>query len=136
MMTGIQDALNLGWKLAQVLRDAPDGLLDSYQEERLPVAAWMLGVTSKLHKTALGTQDKDHRRGPETLQLGINYRESSLAREARETAGNLRAGDRAPDAPCHLASGAPFRLFDAMRGSHFSRFWPSMGAPPRAKLWR
>ncbi len=132
MNTGIQDALNLGWKLAQALGGAQDGLLDSYQEERLPVAAWMLGVTSKLHKTALGTQDKDHRRGPETLQLGINYRESSLAREARETAGNLRAGDRAPDAPCHLASGAPFRLFDAMRGSHFTLLAFDGSAPTRS----
>jgi 2-polyprenyl-6-methoxyphenol hydroxylase-like FAD-dependent oxidoreductase len=37
--TGIQDALNLGWKLAATVRGwAPDGLLDSYQSERQPVA--------------------------------------------------------------------------------------------------
>jgi hypothetical protein len=38
MGTGIQDALNLGWKLAGVLRgDAPEALLDSYERERRPV---------------------------------------------------------------------------------------------------
>lgn len=37
-MTGIQDATNLAWKLARVLRGAPDELLDTYEEERLPKA--------------------------------------------------------------------------------------------------
>jgi len=37
---GIQDAVNLGWKLAAVLnRDAPDALLDTYHHERWPIAA-------------------------------------------------------------------------------------------------
>jgi 2-polyprenyl-6-methoxyphenol hydroxylase-like FAD-dependent oxidoreductase len=40
---GVQDAFNLGWKLAaQVTGRAPDGLLDSYQTERHPVAAELL----------------------------------------------------------------------------------------------
>ena len=40
---GLGDALNLGWKLAAVVRgDAPDGLLDSYERERLPVGAQVL----------------------------------------------------------------------------------------------
>src|SRR5262249_27842844 len=38
MNTGVQDAYNLGWKLALALRGAPDSLLDTYQAERLPVA--------------------------------------------------------------------------------------------------
>ncbi|MBE3001988.1 rifampin monooxygenase [Nocardiopsis sp. HNM0947] len=43
---GIQDAFNLGWKLAaQVDGRAPDGLLDSYQDERHPVAASVLDNT-------------------------------------------------------------------------------------------
>lgn len=38
--TGVQDAMNLGWKLAAVVRgDAPDTLLDSYHHERHPVGA-------------------------------------------------------------------------------------------------
>ena len=43
---GIQDAFNLGWKLAAVVGGwAPDGLLDSYQAERHPVAADVLDTT-------------------------------------------------------------------------------------------
>jgi 2-polyprenyl-6-methoxyphenol hydroxylase-like FAD-dependent oxidoreductase len=43
---GIQDALNLGWKLAAVLRgDAPDSLLDSYHDERHAIGATVLELT-------------------------------------------------------------------------------------------
>jgi 2-polyprenyl-6-methoxyphenol hydroxylase-like FAD-dependent oxidoreductase len=43
---GVQDAFNLGWKLAAQVRGwAPDGLLDSYQAERHPVAADVLDNT-------------------------------------------------------------------------------------------
>jgi 2-polyprenyl-6-methoxyphenol hydroxylase-like FAD-dependent oxidoreductase len=43
---GIQDAFNLGWKLAaEVGGWAPEGLLDSYQAERQPVAAGVLSNT-------------------------------------------------------------------------------------------
>jgi 2-polyprenyl-6-methoxyphenol hydroxylase-like FAD-dependent oxidoreductase len=44
---GMQDAFNLGWKLAAVVQDrAPSGLLDSYHAERHPVAAQVLHHTS------------------------------------------------------------------------------------------
>src|SRR5213075_2180507 len=44
--TGVQDAVNLGWKLAQVLKGpSPDALLDSYHAERHPVAARVLRNT-------------------------------------------------------------------------------------------
>ncbi len=43
---GLQDAVNLGWKLAQVIRGtSPDSLLDTYQAERHPVAARVLRNT-------------------------------------------------------------------------------------------
>jgi 3-(3-hydroxy-phenyl)propionate hydroxylase len=55
--TGVQDAVNLGWKLAQVLRgDSPDSLLDTYHAERHPVAARVLKNT--LAQTALGRGDE------------------------------------------------------------------------------
>src|SRR5690606_26027013 len=38
MNTGVQDAYNLGWKLGGVLRGTPETLLDTYEEERLPIA--------------------------------------------------------------------------------------------------
>ena len=44
--TGVQDAMNLGWKLAQVVKGvSPESLLDSYHEERHPVAARVLRKT-------------------------------------------------------------------------------------------
>jgi 2-polyprenyl-6-methoxyphenol hydroxylase-like FAD-dependent oxidoreductase len=50
--TGVQDAVNLGWKLAQVVKGtSPDGLLDSYHAERHPVAARVLRNT--MAQTAL-----------------------------------------------------------------------------------
>jgi 2-polyprenyl-6-methoxyphenol hydroxylase-like FAD-dependent oxidoreductase len=43
---GVQDAVNLGWKLAQVVKDvSPDSLLDTYHAERHPVAARVLRNT-------------------------------------------------------------------------------------------
>lgn len=120
MNTGIQDAYNLGWKLGHVLSGAPEALLDTYEEERLPVAAQMLGITSKLHRESLSGSTGVQKRGPETLQLGINYRGCSLAVECRDAPGDLRAGDRAPDAPCQDAAGRPMRLFDVFRGPHMT----------------
>jgi 2-polyprenyl-6-methoxyphenol hydroxylase-like FAD-dependent oxidoreductase len=44
--TGVQDAVNLGWKLAQVVnRTAPESLLDTYHAERHPLAARVLRTT-------------------------------------------------------------------------------------------
>jgi hypothetical protein len=53
---GVQDAVNLGWKLAQVVRGiSPESLLDTYQAERHPVGARVLEST--LAQTALGRGD-------------------------------------------------------------------------------
>ena len=54
--TGVQDAVNLGWKLAQVVnRTAPESLLDTYHAERHPVAARVLRNTmaqvALMHRT-------------------------------------------------------------------------------------
>jgi 2-polyprenyl-6-methoxyphenol hydroxylase-like FAD-dependent oxidoreductase len=54
---GVQDAVNLGWKLAQVVNgSSPESLLDTYQEERHPVAARALRHT--MAQTALQRQDE------------------------------------------------------------------------------
>ena len=53
---GVQDAVNLGWKLAQVVKGtSPDGLLDTYHAERHPVAARVLANT--MAQTALTRGD-------------------------------------------------------------------------------
>jgi hypothetical protein len=49
MNTGLQDAYNLCWKLAMVLkRQAAPSLLDTYNEERLPFARWLLRFTDRM----------------------------------------------------------------------------------------
>jgi 2-polyprenyl-6-methoxyphenol hydroxylase-like FAD-dependent oxidoreductase len=54
---GVQDAVNLGWKLAQVVKDtSPESLLDTYHDERHPVAARALRHT--MAQTALQRQDE------------------------------------------------------------------------------
>ncbi len=53
MNTGIQDALNLGAKLAAVLRGAPPASLDDYEKERMPVARSVLRGTDLAFKLAL-----------------------------------------------------------------------------------
>lgn len=54
--TGVQDAVNLGWKLAQVLSGtSPDSLLDTYHAERHPVAARVLQKTMAM--TVLARSD-------------------------------------------------------------------------------
>ena len=57
---GIQDAVNLGWKLAATVRGwAPEGLLDSYHTERHPVAARVLRNTRAQGVLNNPAQDKD-----------------------------------------------------------------------------
>lgn len=118
--TSVQDAYNLGWKLAAVAAGAPAALLDSYEEERRPVAAAMLGLATKLLDAL---KRGEMRRGREVHQLDIGYPESLLALERPERRGGLLAGDRAPDAPLRRAAGQPTRLFDLFQGPQ----WTLMG---------
>ncbi|MEU5427691.1 FAD-dependent monooxygenase [Streptomyces olivoreticuli] len=121
--TGVQDAYNLGWKLGAVLRHgAPDAVLDSYDTERVPVAAGVLSLSTRQNAADRAAGSGLSPRGSETLQLNISYRESPLAQERRRHVpeDGLRAGDRAPDAPCHDRAVEPVRLFDVFRGPHFT----------------
>jgi len=53
--TGVQDAVNLGWKLAQVVSDtSPESLLDTYEAERHPIGARVLKTTMTLTALARG----------------------------------------------------------------------------------
>ena len=115
--TSVQDAYNLGWKLAAALNGAPDSLLDSYQAERRPLAAQMLGLTTRLLDAA---KAGSMRRGREVHQLDIGYPESPLAMERPERRGGVLAGDRAPDAPVRGAGGQPIRLFNLFQGPHWT----------------
>jgi hypothetical protein len=122
MNTGIQDAYNLGWKMDAVLKGAAHpALLDTYEEERLPVAAWTLNITTQRHKTVLENVSKgkaalENIGTKDTTQLNLNYRYSSLSVGITDDTALIQAGDRAPDAL--LADGS--WLSDLYRGTHFS----------------
>jgi 2-polyprenyl-6-methoxyphenol hydroxylase-like FAD-dependent oxidoreductase len=94
--TSVQDAYNLGWKLAAVLAGAPEQLLDSYEDERRPIAVGMIGLATELLRVA--REGGERRRARETRQLDLGYRESSLAlrKPGRDPDAAVVAGDRAP----------------------------------------
>jgi 2-polyprenyl-6-methoxyphenol hydroxylase-like FAD-dependent oxidoreductase len=117
--TSVQDAYNLGWKLAAVIHGAPEKLLATYEEERRPIAAEMLGLSTKLLQAA--RERGDMRRGRETHQLDLGYPESSLAlNKPARSVERVMAGDRAPDAPISGAAGQPTRLFKLFQGPHWT----------------
>lgn len=116
--TSVQDAYNLGWKLAAVLSGAPDALLDTYEEERRPIAADVLGLSTRLlagHRRQGGM-----RRGGDTHQLDIDYSGSSLSYNGSARDARFHAGKRMPDATLTGAAGQPRRLFDVLTGPHWT----------------
>ncbi|MCU7821588.1 FAD-dependent monooxygenase [Kitasatospora sp. DSM 101779] len=136
MNTGIQDAWNLGWKLGHVLTGrARPALLDSYQEERQPIAAWTLR-TSTAGMAAVAEGARTPGVGLEAVRvddltgLALGYRWSRLAED--RLGGTLQAGDRAPDAPCTDAKGQPTRLLETFEGDRFTLL--AFGHRPSADL--
>ncbi|MFC0543067.1 FAD-dependent monooxygenase [Kutzneria chonburiensis] len=109
--TSVQDAYNLGWKLAAVIQGAPDELLDSYEAERMPVAAQVLGLSTAMHARNFRPTTGP---APAIHQLDITYRGGPLAGQQRP--GQLQAGDRAPDGVRPDGT----RLFDLFRGPHLT----------------
>ena len=92
--TGIQDSFNLGWKLALVIKQlAPSSLLQTYAEERRPVIAEVLNQTTQmLDQTFKDGHEKGWNKDSGLLQLGINYRWSSIVCDERQI---LEARDEA-----------------------------------------
>jgi 2-polyprenyl-6-methoxyphenol hydroxylase-like FAD-dependent oxidoreductase len=116
MNTGIQDVINLGWKLALVHRGkAAESLLDSYFAERAPIARGVLTLTNRImalttirnpvmqriRNLALpmvtGWDFVQHTLVDELTELGLNYRSSPIVRsEGAFPALTPHSGDRAP----------------------------------------
>ena len=139
MNSGVQDSHNLGWKLAAVLSGAPCSLLDTYEEERRPLALASRASSGRrireflrqIQDTAgpldvgriMGSPDEETDPNlpvvvPDTL---ITYAGRTLAPSESHATSNLRVGDRAPDAVCRSSStAAPVRLFDLFRGPHWT----------------
>jgi 2-polyprenyl-6-methoxyphenol hydroxylase-like FAD-dependent oxidoreductase len=115
--TSVQDAYNLGWKLAAVLGGAPDSLLETYEKERRPIAEAVLGLSEKLLEAA---KNRDTRRDREVSQLDLGYLDSPLTVPGPDRDRRVRAGDRAPDAPVTGAGGLATRLFSLFQGPHWT----------------
>jgi hypothetical protein len=109
----LEDAYNLGWKLAAVLRGAPDWIVRTYHTER-PAA----GSASP---PPPGAQ-------PPSLSLPC--------RRPRPTGGGLAPGERAPDAPVLAASGGgrPARLATLLHGPHWTLLGYALAPAERATL--
>lgn len=120
MNTGIQDAYNLGWKLALVVQGiAGAALLDSYEAERQPVAEDVIARTVE-QSMSFGKPRRAEDRLADT-QVLVTYRDGPLAGGqgvGGHTAGRVQPGDRLPDAQGlrRYGLGFPLRLFDAVRG--------------------
>ncbi|KAI8177556.1 12-dehydrotetracycline 5-monooxygenase/anhydrotetracycline 6-monooxygenase [Colletotrichum sp. SAR 10_75] len=120
MNTGIQDAINLGWKMSAVLRgEKDDSFLDTYQEERHPIGSRLLHSTDRMFNAVASQNfiytyirnklmpwivpyiwgDKARRLRAFTFisQMGIKYRNSSIVHTATGFEGPVKGGWRAPD---------------------------------------
>jgi 2-polyprenyl-6-methoxyphenol hydroxylase-like FAD-dependent oxidoreductase len=116
MNTGMQDAFNLGWKLSAAAagRAAP-GLLDSYHDERHPIAARVIEQTTRL--TSIGTPRRAFARtlrnlafhvatglapvqrklAAEVEMTSVAYPDSPIVVRPRKGVSGPRPGDAAPD---------------------------------------
>ncbi|MEV5838728.1 FAD-dependent monooxygenase [Nocardia sp. NPDC052112] len=135
--TGLQDAYNLGWKLAQVLAGAPDTLLDTYEAERRPIAAAVLGLSTKTYQGMAKLDPASIKRGDDERQLELNYRGGPLALHRVDRTSTVQVGDRAPDAKLLNSTGGPRRLFDILAGPHFTAvaYGPAAAADLAALEW-
>ncbi len=116
--TGVQDAVNLGWKLAQVVKGAlADRLLDTYHAERYPVGARVLHNT--MAQVALSGPDDRHQALRDTITelLGLAEPRQRIAGMVSGLdihydlgPGHPLVGRRMPDLDVHIAEG-PTRVF-------------------------
>ena len=141
MNTGIQDMINLSWKLAMVMKgQAPIDLLETYEQDRLPVMHDVLFKTENL-TDVIGSENHLVRNlfnhlGPwigsagfvqdnstaRMSQVALDYRESPLS-EDHGHGGSLKAGDRVPDMPVLHRTETGWktaRLFALLNPSHYT----------------
>jgi 2-polyprenyl-6-methoxyphenol hydroxylase-like FAD-dependent oxidoreductase len=126
----MQDAFNLGWKLALVLKGfAKPDLLDSYESERRPVAEQVIWAASSLHDIFM-THGKDIAQRTQTMfdpgytekvvnycsGVAYTYKDYVQKPDALTPIDGPAIGDRAPD--IDFENGG--RLFDRLRREYFT----------------
>jgi len=166
MNTGLQDAYNLAWKLALVVKgQANAGLLDTYEAERIPVAQRLLSTTDRAFMLVVSdnwlaglfrtrilariaalamTFARPRQIAFRTLsQTGIAYHASPLSKTLPGVAdGAPRAGDRFPWAQLKFQANGPVEdLFGKLDDTHFNLLVigqpaPAGGAPSANDLVR
>jgi 2-polyprenyl-6-methoxyphenol hydroxylase-like FAD-dependent oxidoreductase len=128
MNTGLQDAANLGWKLAAAVQGrAPDGLLDSYQGERHPVGRLVLRTSGAIIRMAM-IRSRAGRLARNTIG-GAALRLPPIAHRAAGTISGI--GIDYPGAPraqdVSLADSR--RLYEVLRGGRFVLLAPEAARP-------
>jgi FAD binding domain-containing protein len=159
MNTGLQDAYNLGWKLAYVVQGrADDALLDTYDQERRPVAARLLRTTDqafqvivadgwfgKLFRTRVlarvaafaMTREGVRKVAFRTIsQIGIRYPASPLSQSlVRAGEGAPVAGDRFPWLQLQVRANGPVEdLFQKLDDTKFNLLVFGQPAPDAVAL--
>ena len=151
MNTGMQDAANLGWKLATVIRgEKGDSLLDSYNIERHKVGENLLRGTDRIFEFmattnpiflylrntlvpwvipwALKNRSRRTNRFRFISQLGIRYRHSPIVGAASTYKGALHGGDRAPDGKLESVLGQITVLRQCTGATHHLILFSGTGA--------
>ncbi len=159
MNTGLQDAYNLGWKLALVVDGrAEAALLDSYEDERVPVARRLLNTTDRafrlvvsdsrlagLLRTRILARIAAFAMSRERIQslafrmvsqTGIHYRQSPLSQSLDGLPrGAPRAGDRFPWLKLKFrADGAVEDLFEKLDDTRLTLIVFGQPSPPEEAL--
>ena len=133
MNTGLHDAANLAWKLALVVGGAPAALLDTYQDERVPIAAGVLEFTHNLVRIfsvtspskrwlrdrllpiAMSVPAAERRYTTRLSQISHTYRGGPLAPASRRSMRkSIAPGDRLPSVSGLVGGGKPLSTLDLL----------------------
>lgn len=159
MNTGLQDAYNLAWKLSLVVKQlAAEPLLDSYEDERIPVAKRLLDTTdrgfrmivsdnplagllrtkvlARIAALAMRRKRVQEFAFRTVSQIGVHYRGSRLSVTNAQLPGDSpRAGDRFPWLKLALQAEGPVEdLFQSLEDTHFHLLVFGQPAPANRTL--
>ena len=146
MNTGLQDAANLGWKLAAAVQGwAPEGLLDSYHAERYPVGRAVVRGSGALLRLALAQSQATHA-ARWLLAHVVGRFGSPPALVSRAVSGigiaydtprgeHRLAGRRAPDIRLALGKTGTTRLYEILRSGRFVLLTPAGAGAAIGRRW-
>jgi 2-polyprenyl-6-methoxyphenol hydroxylase-like FAD-dependent oxidoreductase len=146
MNTGLQDAANLGWKLAAAMQGwAPGGLLDSYHTERYPVGRAVVRGSGALLRLTLA-QSRATRAARWLLANVVGRFGSPPAIVSRAVSGigiayasprgeHCLAGRRAPDVRLASGKAGETRLYEILRGGRFVLLTPAGAGAAIGRRW-